>query len=745
MADEKEDIEKVTSATKEEMEMYKSALKEIEKNTKNLRLSQKALVMAAKEHYEAYVDIKDIAESISEVETEIKKKQEELNKARKKGAAIDKIRHKASLDSLKLQKRRLKAAQSVYETEKITLNNKIKIIKNLNLEVKAREKILGVELKLKNLKKGKPAATKKEKEFLDMLQDSIIGGAQAAFEMSKNLSNLSAETVAFSLLIPELGVEQFGEKYVGFGKSADDAFRKIMKAGISFSRSGYEGYISALDPISSATSDFNFISKKFQDEMITNTNLTGEDMANAAIAAKNNISLFRRDLIETSLEARSNAAATLNLIANVNKLGVAHEDTAKAIDFFTRGLKQTPQAARESVRSLTNIAHSLDLNVATVFKEFGTTLGDIAQYGADQLTVFAGLQAQYRATGVEVDTLSKIAGKLDTFKGAAEVAQKFNAVLGGTVLSVTDLVHAEPAEKINELRKAFARSGTTFEDSHRRIKSMAAEFLGIDVPAATKLFGSEEDFFTIRKQMDTSAEDTETLRTRLEETLDVGERATRAQQSLAAASTKIMERAYRTADNVASTMLDVYVTSRSETESAEEALISYIAQVKTLGFVSQQAKSKMGGIAKIAGAAAVLKTAFEAGMSTEQKNKMLIDTENLFGVDIGTPEEGKYFTPDNRIGTSPTLAEGGIVPKTPGGQEVVVAEGGQDEAVIPLNKLYDMLAGNNSKTAELVLQNVTLQVQTDTGQLVTLGTINQKIEGFLNSTLTGKPSPEILV
>jgi hypothetical protein len=56
-----------------------------------------------------------------------------------------------------------------------------------------------------------------------------------------------------------------------------------------------------------------------------------------------------------------------------------------------------------------------------------------------------------------------------------------------------------------------------------------------------------------------------------------------------------------------------------------------------------------------------------------------------------------------------------------------------------------MLAGNNSKTAELVLQNVTLQVQTDTGQLVTLGTINQKIEGFLNSTLTGKPSPEILV
>ncbi len=49
-----------------------------------------------------------------------------------------------------------------------------------------------------------------------------------------------------------------------------------------------------------------------------------------------------------------------------------------------------------------------------------------------------------------------------------------------------------------------------------------------------------------------------------------------------------------------------------------------------------------------------------------------------------------------RIGTLnlPRLAEGGIVPATPGGRLAVIGEGGQDEAVIPLDKLERMMGGN---------------------------------------------------
>lgn len=45
----------------------------------------------------------------------------------------------------------------------------------------------------------------------------------------------------------------------------------------------------------------------------------------------------------------------------------------------------------------------------------------------------------------------------------------------------------------------------------------------------------------------------------------------------------------------------------------------------------------------------------------------------------------------------PRLAEGGIVPATPGGRAVTVAEAGQAEAVIPLDKLSQMLGGGHSR------------------------------------------------
>ena len=48
----------------------------------------------------------------------------------------------------------------------------------------------------------------------------------------------------------------------------------------------------------------------------------------------------------------------------------------------------------------------------------------------------------------------------------------------------------------------------------------------------------------------------------------------------------------------------------------------------------------------------------------------------------------------------PALAEGGIVPATPGGRIVRVAEAGQAEAVIPLSKLDKLLNGDGRKAGD---------------------------------------------
>ena len=57
----------------------------------------------------------------------------------------------------------------------------------------------------------------------------------------------------------------------------------------------------------------------------------------------------------------------------------------------------------------------------------------------------------------------------------------------------------------------------------------------------------------------------------------------------------------------------------------------------------------------------------------------------------------------------PRLASGGIIPATPGGQLAILGEGGQDEAVIPLNKLDNILQGERASN-KTNTQNITINL-----------------------------------
>jgi hypothetical protein len=57
---------------------------------------------------------------------------------------------------------------------------------------------------------------------------------------------------------------------------------------------------------------------------------------------------------------------------------------------------------------------------------------------------------------------------------------------------------------------------------------------------------------------------------------------------------------------------------------------------------------------------------------------------------VGGPKRGDGFTSFN----VPMMADGGIVKASPGGTLALIGEGGQDEAVIPLDRMGSM-GGNN--------------------------------------------------
>ncbi len=464
-------------------------------------------------------------------------------------------------------------------------------------EIAKKEIILNLEKKLYEVKGKSSPATKKDITLIEMLHDAAQGTTRALAPMSEQLKRIGLETAAFSMLIPDLDLSRIASSLLSLPDSMDKSFRSIIKAGYSFDDHLKEIFTTIIDPVNSANKEFDYINKEMAKSLFTNVGILSEEASAGLLAVKNNVSIARREWISASRENQFTAISMANLAAGLKKLGVAEEDTTKNLEFFIKGLKQTPAVAQESIRRLTNIAHSLDINVSKSFKDFVALQGDLAQWGDRTVSVFADLQAQAVATGVEVGALTKVASKLDTFKGAAQAAQGFNAVLGKTVLSVTDLVHAEPAEKINLLRDAMDRSGLSFETANRRVRSIIASLLGVNVAEASKIFGSKEDYFDISSGMDKTAESHDDLTNRINQTMTTGEKVKAMHSSLARGMDNILVKARSSADEMSHHLLNVFTEIREKTASSQAAVAGFLGLVAGAGRAVTAAKRTAGWIA----------------------------------------------------------------------------------------------------------------------------------------------------
>ena len=486
--------------------------------------------------------------------------------------------------------------------------------------------------------------------LMGAMQGSLSAATAGIKGMAGELTRLGAETMVWSMLIPGMGFDSMRDEINKMAVATDDSYRSIMKAGLYHAPKINETYISMIDPLNAANEEFGYIAQENLDLFMGNIGIMGPEAAAALTSARNEISLFRRGFIEASKENKTLVAASGETIAALQKMGVATDQSAGTIDFFNRALKESPRQALESVRRLENVAHSLDVNVSTVFQGFGQVVGELSQYGTRTIDVFADLQAQSVATGIDVGKLSGIATKLDTFKGAAQAAQGFNAILGKTVLSVTDLVHAEPAEKIELLKDAMDRSGTSFETANRRVRSMIASMIGADsVADAARIFGSSDDYFKLHEEMDTTATDIDDLKARVEDTMTVSERANATMSSLVASSQTLLEDAYSAADKMSNMILSLFGQIRDEGHDAQESFLGMLTLMNVAGARTAQAKTAVKGAFSAAMVAQTVKEiAGYFGMTGGAIPPSLIySIEDSFGVDFGGPQG---MTPDTFIG-----------------------------------------------------------------------------------------------
>ena len=582
-----------------------------------------------------------------------------------------------------------------------------------------------------------PGAKKAAGEGLKFSEQVFEAGRLLSdLDPAKLLADAPAENVWLRVLTGVEGVT-FGSVYSeldSFTNKMDTGLRSIVKGGVAFSNDMKKVFLSTIDPIEMASGRQGVLVKSMTDNMggmFVNIGLDGEKAAAAMSAVKNNVSLLRDSFISAGPANMAAAAHIVNLTAGLKHLGVEEVDAAQGFDFFIKGLKQSPKEASKSIRSLENIAHTLDINVGQAFKDFIALQGDLSQYGSRTVEVFGNLQAQSVATGVAVGDLASVADKLDTFKGAATAAQHFNAIVGKSVLSVTDLVHAEPAEKIQLLKEAMDRSNISFDTAHRRIRKMIAGILGVDVAKASKIFGDPDEYFKLQKNLDGSASSMEDLQKRINTSMTNAESMKKTLSSLGVAQMEAVDTARESTVKASETMMGIIGSLGEKASTAQEVLIAFRQTLRGATRAEQAVEVAAGVGVDIGGMIAIGKLVWEQ-MGPGPAMELLKQMEAATGFDffdIGDDGSPKWKTP------IPGGGSGGDDEASAGGTRAGRASSPGTA------KRIDRKLGEGSVVVNL---EIPIEVRNAAGTLVASAHISQEVSSALNKAATGKPQPVVI-
>ena len=428
----------------------------------------------------------------------------------------------------------------------------------------------------------------------------------------------------------------------------DVSMRGLVKAtALPFKQIG-DTFTAAFDPNTAMRAKGLFRGISDEAKPLTSVGLKTKDIAGAISALVEQSALFKPAFMEAEPEA---AAFTANLVAGLSKIGVEFTDSSKAFDFFTKSMKKSPIQASKSIKSIASIAKSLGLSTKKVFADFSAQTPILSQFGDQMTEVFGELQARVASTGTSMDSLVKIAMKMDTFEGAAKDATTLNAVLGDTAISVTDLVHADPDEKFRIIADAVNNSGVEFDSLNRRYKDIIATAAGFgSVAEFQKQLHNTDDIRAASDALDTNAMSQDDLGKKIEESLTSAELATKGVSEFAGGFAKVNEGIRKTAGEIAvgvdKGFASIVKSTKNSATAAVQFGVSFSAAAKAVDTSIEKVNTNLdrtvGLVSKLSGLGAVI-----AGLQVAQDITAPAPTTTPVE-DLTILSDGRTFTADKQ-------------------------------------------------------------------------------------------------
>tara|TARA_R110002074_G_scaffold252824_1_gene424864 strand:+ start:8137 stop:10254 length:2118 start_codon:yes stop_codon:yes gene_type:complete len=462
--------------------------------------------------------------------------------------------------------------------------------------VNAQKTIDGVFSSGKKLEQVSADMTEKSINGVTDLAGAAAGGVEGALESIGGalMSTFKDPRIAAILAMPGLGtsLENYRESLEQMPSELDQSVRGLVKeTGLEVEQLG-KNLVFAMDPMFAKR-----MGVAFQESAtpLKSIGLTAENTQGAIKDLLSNTAMFRPSFMKADA---ASATFITNLVGGMAKIGVSTGTSSKLLNTFTKALKESPVEAGKSLKKIANIADSLGMSAGEVANNFENMSDNLAMYGGGMTNVMAELQAQAIATGVDVNKLASFAEGLDTFDGAAQSAQSLNAVLGGTFLSVTDLVNAEPADKIAMIQDAIANAGIDFENADRRMKQVISSAAGFDsVADAMKVLGNTEAAEDATAALNTQSMTQEELSAKINDSMTITEQMNKGMSNLAGGMQQILDTVRPGAVKFANVVESSFGTMLEKTENSAAAVVTFqgtLGALEGLGNLASQAMLGLG-------------------------------------------------------------------------------------------------------------------------------------------------------
>ena len=495
----------------------------------------------------------DLLAKIVELLDEQKKQTDELAKSRKKSneqleqeynwnkksndEKLREIQYNADLarmrgDQLELQDQMHKAMKQLYELEEASINMKGEQGEKLRAEIEAHEELVKSIGKSMGLTDEYVNKMIEHKEVIEKVTDSTKQYAKASDEMFEGMRG----HVAFLFGDNKTGLVGGMFEFAASMKSAQGGLGTFGKSFAktfnftTFATAMVNNFIESTVAMVKAFDDAatSFAAATGTGDEFTGTMLEMRQEGNALGVTFENSSKALQSLVENHvgfLNASKTAQKEMaTQVALMDRIGISTDTSAEMLNVFTINMGKSQNAAIQMTKSLASMGGVLG-NSQKFLQSFQESLQSLAVYGEGAVDVFSNMAAAARAAGVEVNTLTGLAAKFDTFAEAAETVGKLNAMLGSQMSSTEMLLMTED-QRIETLIQQVQVSGESFAQMDRFKQKAIAAAAGIsDMNEAQRIFGMNmKEYKTYQKDMERQAKIQDNFNKAIEATIPLTEK-----------------------------------------------------------------------------------------------------------------------------------------------------------------------------------------------------------------------------